>query len=185
MVKGLRMAAPAGEVALAAVPASAAGPGLRQLLVGSEGTLGVIDELSLRVRPRPSARIYEGVFFESFEAGVEAFRALAQEHVALPSVARLSDESETEMSLALGWQRRGQGPAGTRLSGRARLRAVGCLAILGFEGEPEEVGARRVRATRIVRREGGLPVGAARRAGRGWRSATRPPICATSCSPRA
>ncbi len=70
MVLGLRFAAPAGDIELPAVPASAAGPGLRQLLVGSEGTLGVICELALRVRPAPRERVYEGVFFEDFAAGV-------------------------------------------------------------------------------------------------------------------
>ena len=64
MVLGLRMATPSGELALPALPASAAGPSLRQLAVGSEGTLGVISELSLRVREAPRERIYEGVFFE-------------------------------------------------------------------------------------------------------------------------
>ncbi len=56
MVLGLRMAAPAGDIALAPLPASAAGPGLRELIVGSEGTLGVIDEVSLRVRRAPAER---------------------------------------------------------------------------------------------------------------------------------
>src|SRR5271167_4261717 len=74
MVLGLKLAAPAGDLELPAVPASAAGPGLRQLLVGSEGTLGVICELALRVRPAPRERIYEGVFFDSFAAGVQALR---------------------------------------------------------------------------------------------------------------
>ena len=69
MVLGLRLAAPAGEIALPPLPASAAGPALRQLLVGSEGTLGVISELALRVRPAPAERAYEGVFFEDFAAG--------------------------------------------------------------------------------------------------------------------
>src|SRR6185437_5123505 len=63
MVLGLRLAAPAAQIALAPVPATAAGPGLRQLLVGSEGVLGVISELSLRVRSLPHERTYEGAFF--------------------------------------------------------------------------------------------------------------------------
>jgi alkyldihydroxyacetonephosphate synthase len=163
LVKGLTLAAPAGEVALAAVPASAAGPELR-VLVGSEGTLGVICELALRVRPAPAARVYEGAFFQSFAAGVQALRALAQEHVG-PSVARLSDESETDMSLALA----GSGGVKGRL-GRAYLGARGygggCLAILGFEGESEEVGYRCARARKVVRRHEGLPVG--RSPGRAW-----------------
>src|SRR5262245_34777843 len=100
MIAGLRMATPSGELVLAAQPASAAGPSLRGLAIGSEGTLGVISELSLRVRPAPREQIYEGVFFESFAAGAEALRALVQRGAA-PEVARLSDEAETRMSLAL------------------------------------------------------------------------------------
>src|SRR5271167_1887802 len=60
MILGLRLQAPSGEIDLPAVPATAAGPGLRQLLIGSEGTLGVISELALRVRPAPRERVYEG-----------------------------------------------------------------------------------------------------------------------------
>ena len=153
MVLGLRLAAPAAEIELPAVPASAAGPGLRQLLVGSEGTLGVISELALRVRPAPRERIYEGVFFEDFAAGEQALRALAREH-ALPDVARLSDEQETRMSLALA----GAGGVKGRL-GRAYLQLrgyrEGCLAILGFEGAVEEVAVRRRRALALVRGCGG------------------------------
>jgi alkyldihydroxyacetonephosphate synthase len=164
MILGLRMVAPAGELDLAAHPASAAGPSLRELAVGSEGVLGVIDELSLRVRRAPEERIYEGVFFESFEAGVEALRGLSQRHCA-PDVARLSDLQETRMSLALAGTGGAKGRIGRAYLG-ARGRGEGCLAIFGFEGEPEEVGARRVRASRIVRREGGVRVG--RSPGRAW-----------------
>ncbi len=164
MVHGLRMVAPAGDIELSAFPASAAGPGVRELAVGSEGTLGVIDELTLRVRRAPAARIYEGVFFESFEAGMHAFRELAQKRCT-PEVARLSDEQETRMSLALA----GSGGAKGRL-GRAYLGmrgyGGGCLAILGFEGDPEELGVRRAAAIEIVRAAGGLRVG--RSPGRAW-----------------
>ena len=164
MILGLRMTAPAGELDLAAMPASAAGPSLRELAVGSEGVLGVIDELSLRVRHAPEESVYEGVFFESFEAGVEALRGLSQSHCA-PDVARLSDLQETRMSLALAGSGGAKGRLGRAYLG-ARGRGEGCLAILGFEGEPEEVGARRARATKIVRREGGVRVG--RSPGRAW-----------------
>ena len=94
MVLGLRLAAPADEIALPPIPGSAAGPGLRQLLVGSEGTLGVQTEVSLRVRSAPSTGVYEGMFFAGFAEGVEALRRLAGEH-SLPDVVRLSDERET------------------------------------------------------------------------------------------
>ncbi len=169
MVLGLRLAAPAGDIDLRPTPASAAGPSVRELIVGSEGTLGAIDEVSLRVRPAPAVRVYEGTFFESFAAGVQALRALAQEH-AMPDVARLSDPSETWLSLALA------GDSGIKgMLGRAYLGARGvggslpgrCLAILGFEGEAGEVRRRRERARRLARRHGGVAVG--RSPGEAWR----------------
>jgi alkyldihydroxyacetonephosphate synthase len=164
MVLGMRFAAPAGDIQLQAQPASAAGPELRRLLVGSEGALGVISELSLRVRSAPQERVYEGVFFDGFAAGVEVMRVLAQQSAA-PDVARLSDEAETRMSLALA----GTGAMKDRL-GRAYLDLRGyrdgCLAILGFEGERDEVRVRRARALVLVRDGGGLPVG--RSPGAAW-----------------
>jgi alkyldihydroxyacetonephosphate synthase len=164
LVLGLRMSAPAGEIELPALPASAAGPSLRQLVVGSEGVLGVIDELALRVRPAPRVRRYEGAFFEDFAAGVRALRALAQGHAA-PDVARCSDEEETRVSLALASPHGVKARLGLAYLG-ARGYRDGCLAILGFEGEPEELAARRKRALALVRRHGGLPGG--RAAGEAW-----------------
>jgi len=157
MVLGLRLAAPAGEIALPALPATAAGPGMRGLLVGSEGALGVITELALRVRPAAAARSYEGMFFRDFETGCEALRALARAH-ALPDVARLSDRAETEVSLALAGDGGVKGRVGRAYIG-ARGYADGCIAILGFEGDRHEVPARRRRAMRLLRRAGGLGLG--------------------------
>jgi alkyldihydroxyacetonephosphate synthase len=157
MVLGMRLAAPAGEIALAPLPASAAGPGLRQLLVGSEGTLGVISEVSLRVREAPAEKVYEGVFFEDFASGSAVMRELAREHV-LPDVARLSDEAETRMSLALAGSGGVKGLLGRAYLGLRGYRG-GCLAIFGFEGEQAEVAFRRKRALELARRGGGLAVG--------------------------
>jgi alkyldihydroxyacetonephosphate synthase len=171
LVLGLRMSAPAGEIELRAQPASAAGPDLRELVVGSEGTLGVIHELELRVRPAPLCHRYEGVFFEDFTAGAQALRELAQEGAA-PAVARLSDEAETRMSLAQAAAGE-EGLAGVRgRLGRAYLGLrgyrSGCLAILGFEGAPEELERRGARALELARGHGGLPVG--RAPGEAWRA---------------
>jgi alkyldihydroxyacetonephosphate synthase len=173
MVLGLRMAAPAGDIALAPMPASAAGPGVRELIVGSEGTLGVISAVSLRVRRAPARRRYEGVMFESFAAGVQALRAMAQEH-AMPEVARLSDAQETRMSMALaggGGLKGALGRAYLGARGRGDRSKIGqqterCIAILGFEGEAQEVKGRRARALGLARRGGGVALGGA--PGRAW-----------------
>ena len=164
LVEGLRLIAPAGEVDARALPASAAGPDLRELLVGSEGVLGVICDATLRVRRAPAAKRYEGWWFGSFAEGREAFRVMEQAD-ASPDVARLSDEDETRFSLVF----TSPGGAMERL-GRAYLRArhreSGCLAIVGFEGTADDVERRRVRTASLLRAGGGITLG--RRPGELW-----------------
>jgi alkyldihydroxyacetonephosphate synthase len=157
------MAAPAGDVDLAAMPASAAGPDLRELVVGSEGALGVITRAALRVRPRPTAARYEGFAFASFGEGAEALRVLEQAGAA-PQIARLSDEEETRLQLALAG-----GGVKARLGGaylRARGVAGGCIAICGWEGEDDDVARRRARTAALLRRHGAVPLGQS--PGRAW-----------------
>jgi alkyldihydroxyacetonephosphate synthase len=154
MVVGLVVATPRGTIRLGSAPKSAAGPDLRQLILGSEGTLGVITEVTVRIRPAPAERVFEGWRFGSFTAGAAALRALAQRGP-MPTVLRLSDEMETAINLA--------DPAKMGSSEES-----GCLAVVGYEGEPEDVGARRTAATRLLSAAGGEPVGPA--AGEAWRT---------------
>ncbi|MDQ4048590.1 MAG: FAD-binding oxidoreductase [Actinomycetota bacterium] len=164
LVESVVCACPAGVLATRAVPASAAGPSLRELLVGSEGTLGVITEATLRLRPLPETRHYEAWSFRSFEEGVEAFRHMEQAE-ASPDVARLSDEHETRLSTALAADGGGGGRIGTaylRLRGHQR----GCIAVAGFEGSAQEVARRRGRTAELLRAAGGLPLG--QRPARSW-----------------
>ncbi len=164
MVLGLRALSPAGLLEVKPVPASAAGPQLRELLVGSEGLLGVITRATLAVRPRPHERRFEGWMFKSFPEGAEAFRRLEQSGTA-PDVARLSDEVETMVSL----QMAGGRTLGQR-AGRAYIKTRryegGCLAILGFEGDSSSVARRRAQAARMLRSAGGLSLGPT--PGRAW-----------------
>src|SRR6185295_7618549 len=63
MVRGLRMITPAGVLDLGRAPASAAGPDLRQLVLGSEGVFGVITRVRVRVHPVPATTRYEAWSF--------------------------------------------------------------------------------------------------------------------------
>jgi alkyldihydroxyacetonephosphate synthase len=158
LVLGATLAAPSGDVVLPVLPASAAGPDLRELVVGSEGALGVITTTALRVRPVPAERRYEGFFFGSFAEGAEAFRILEQSGAA-PHVARLSDEDETRVSLAMaggGWKARA-------LGGYLRARRVsgGCLAICGWEGTAEHVHRARGQTVALLKAGGAVPLGGA------------------------
>jgi alkyldihydroxyacetonephosphate synthase len=164
IVTSIELVAPTGRLRTRELPHSAAGPSLRELVLGSEGTLGVITDVSCRVRPSPRVRVYEGWIAEDFHAGREIVRDLAQRHEA-PDVLRLSDEEETRVSLEL---------AGTEgLRKRAldaylslRRRRGGCLMICGWEGERDDVSRRRGISQSRLRLGGAVPLG--RSAGNSW-----------------
>jgi alkyldihydroxyacetonephosphate synthase len=164
MVLGLRMATPRGELVLQPMPGSAAGPDLRRLVLGSEGTLGVVTEVTLRVRPVPAVTHYEGWVARSWEDGTRILRTLAQDGPK-PDVLRLSDADETRISLAL------SGTAGAKkraMDAWLKLRGVtsGCLIIVGFEGSAGDVRHRRRGTRNVLRAVKAVPLGAA--AGRSW-----------------
>jgi alkyldihydroxyacetonephosphate synthase len=154
-VVAVRCATPLGELATLDAPASAAGPALRQLVAGSEGVLGVITQVALRVHPRPTAQRFEGWLVPDFETGCDAFRQLQQAGAA-PDVARLSDAEETRFSLAF---------AGLGASARSVI-GERCLVICGWEGSEDAIKRRRREAARVLRRAGAWP--ATQRAGRQW-----------------
>ena len=76
MVRGLRAVTPAGVLDLGRAPESAAGPDLRQLLIGSEGVFGIITRVRVRVHPVPEATRYEAWSFDDFASGADALRAV-------------------------------------------------------------------------------------------------------------
>jgi alkyldihydroxyacetonephosphate synthase len=159
LVVGLRVATPLGTLELGSAPASAAGPDLRQLVLGSEGAFGVITSVTVRVHRLPSAKVYRGWRFESFLDGASALRDLAQSGTAA-TVLRLSDETETAVNLA---QSMSASAADSGDSG-------GALMITGFEGEPGVVARDLETATARLRELGGREldesVGSAWEAGR-------------------
>ncbi len=164
LVNSVRLIAPAGDLETLATPHTAAGPALRELVIGSEGVFGVIPDVTVRVRPAPKQRRYEAWMAESFEAGAEIVRSLAQ-GPGLPDVIRISDEEETEVSLALSGPR---GVAGSLFGGYLglRRRRGGSLVIVGFEGEEESIARRRTLSVRALHHGGAVYLGQS--AGRSW-----------------
>jgi len=164
LVEAVRCVTPVGELATRDAPASAAGPSLRELVVGSEGVLGVISSATLRVRPAPARQHYEAWSLPAFEAGAEAFRALAQAG-ATPDVARLSDEEETRLTMALG----SKGGIAEKV-GKLYLRTAGhehgCIAFTGFDGDTDSIARRRARTAEVMRAHGAVTLGT--RPGRSW-----------------
>jgi alkyldihydroxyacetonephosphate synthase len=163
LVAGLTLATPSGVLELGHPPASAAGPDLLGLALGSEGTFGVITELTLRVRPKPRASSYEGWSFRSWAAGLAALQYLAR-HDLLPDIVRLSDPDETRVNLLMA---SGAGARVRRGTLRARGHGDGSLLILGWEGLPSIVRARMKAASSLLRDSGAIRLG--RKVGESWR----------------
>ncbi|MGC7266428.1 FAD-binding oxidoreductase [Mycobacteroides abscessus subsp. abscessus] len=146
MVDAVRIATPRGDLNLGRAPASAAGPDLRQLFLGSEGALGIITEVTLRVHRLPEETWYQGWSFPSFEAGAQALRTLVQSDAA-PTVLRLSDEAESGLNLALAKDIGGKNPA------------AGVLAITTVEGTHGHVAARSAEVAAALSAAGGTALG--------------------------
>lgn len=168
MVESVRIATPAGSWEIGHAPSSAAGPDLLQLVIGSEGSLGVITQAALRVRRLPTARRYEAWVFPGFSRAAEGFRDLAQSRISA-DVMRLSDEQETATTLLMSAP---GGLLGKGLDAYLRRRGIereaAALAILGWEAVDDSVlGARRRSAVEVLRRHGGVSLG--QRPGRSWR----------------
>lgn len=146
MVRGLRAVTPAGVLDLGRAPASAAGPDLRQLLLGSEGTFGIITRVRVRVHPVPETTRYEAWSFPDFTTGADALRAVAQTGTG-PTVIRLSDEAETGVNLAT-----------TDSIGEQQVTG-GCLAITAFEGTEAHVASRHAETRDLLAAKGGTSLG--------------------------
>ena len=163
LVAGLTLATPSGVLELGLPPASAAGPDLLGLALGSEGTLGVITELTLRVRPKPRASSYEGWSFRSWAGRARRAAAAGPARPAArrrPAVGPGRDAGQP----AAGRRRRRPGAA--RHAARPR-HGDGCLLVVGWEGLPTIVRARG-RRPRVLRDGGAVRLG--RRVGESWRS---------------
>jgi alkyldihydroxyacetonephosphate synthase len=134
LVESVRALTPGGWWESRRLPGSGAGPSPDRMLIGSEGTLGVITEAWMRVQDRPRWKASAGVLFDTFAAGAEAARALGQSGL-WPSNCRLLDEREGALTMAA--------PDGK------------ALLVLGFESADHPVDAWLERALELAGDHGG------------------------------
>lgn len=161
---GCRMETPRGSVTIPAFPASAAGPDIREMVLGSEGRYGIITEVTVRVRRIPEALDFSAVFFPGFKAGLSAARDLVRRRLPLVMI-RLSTEAETKTLLAMSGKQKLIGWLNRYLSLRG-VKENKCLLITGAAGTGREVSFAGREIGRIAGRYGGIPAG--RAFGREW-----------------
>jgi alkyldihydroxyacetonephosphate synthase len=166
---GVKVATPKGLLETRPFPASSSGPDITELVVGSEGALGVITEATFRVQPIPPASDYRGYFFRSFESGAEAIRRAVQEELPF-TMLRLSDAMETHFYRAYGAVGKAPGFRDQLAALYLRQRKFtdkACALIAGFEGDAISVAAGRDRFAAIAKSSGALALGEGQ--GKRWR----------------
>jgi alkyldihydroxyacetonephosphate synthase len=164
MVKGLRVVTPSGTLVTRPVPATSTGPSVREMVLGSEGRLGIITEATVHIRRIPERRTILGYLFPTFADGLAAMQDLAAGEHAV-SVTRVSDAHETQFSFAM----RVRPTLLDKLQSAAlrvflrRRRGFDldqmCLAFIGYEGSNRHVALQRRGVGRLIKRHGGLCIG--------------------------
>lgn len=101
MFAGGMLVTPQGVLNIADIPASSAGPDLREMMMGTEGRAGIFTEVKMRVQLQPEEELFKVAFLPNWEAGKEVLRQAVQKNVRL-SMLRLSNAVETDAHLHLG-----------------------------------------------------------------------------------
>lgn len=164
MFAGGRVETPDGTLEIPTIPASSAGPDLREMLMGSEGRMGVITEVKVRVTPLPEQESFHVAFLPDWQAAVKLVREMVQAKLPL-SMLRLSNAEETRTQLTLAGHEKLVGWLERYLS----VRGCGegkCMLTFGVTGHRRQCRQVLAEALRHIRAAGGVNTG--RMLGRKW-----------------
>jgi alkyldihydroxyacetonephosphate synthase len=165
-----RMATPRGMLESEPFSSSATGPRLTDLMLGSEGALGIITDATIAVRSLPKQSMWRAWFFRDFPSGLTAIRRAQQDEIAV-SMLRLSDPQETQFYRALSEAGK-SGHVGSRVA-KTYLTARGideqaCVLIACFEGSNRRVATDAAAFQTLARSLGALSLGS--RPAERWRA---------------
>lgn len=157
MFAGGQVQCPTGSLKIAPYPASAAGPDLRELVLGSEGRFGIMTEITVRLSPVPEEESFHALFFPDFESGLDAVRDIAQTRLPV-SMLRLSTARETATNLVLAGRAQLMGllERGLDVLGAGQDK---CMLIVGVTGRQVLAKFARRAALQIARKHGAVNVG--------------------------
>lgn len=162
---GGSMETPDGTLAIPTFPASSAGPDLREMVLGSEGRMGILTDVRVRVRPLPDYESFRVAFLPDWDTARQLVRDLIHAEVPL-SMLRLSNAVETATQLILAGHPRLVGMLEKYLG----WRGVGegkCMLTYGVTGDKSDCRRALRKAGSMIARAGGVSGGA--RLGEKWR----------------
>jgi alkyldihydroxyacetonephosphate synthase len=153
---GGHLESPEGALDLPVFPASAAGPDIKHMVLGSEGRMGIITRATVKISPLPEVEHFNAIFFPDWESGAAAARELAQARLGV-SMLRLSDPVETETTLQLSGR-----PDFVNLAhkglGLIGIKEQRCLLIYGLTGTKRYTRLAYHEVQRIIRHHHGFAV---------------------------
>ncbi len=163
---GGELVTPQGILRLPPFPASAAGPDLRHLVLGSEGRLGVLTKVTVRISHIPESNDVHGIFFPSWDHAEKAVQSFAGAGIPF-AMMRLSNAAETTTNLALAGHEKQIAILKQYLRWRRISAQEGCMCLIGFIGSKRSVRTSRHEAFTVLRQYGGVSVGKAM--GEAWK----------------
>lgn len=163
ITRGLTVVLPGQVLQLRPLPSTSSGPSVREMILGSEGRLGVITSAWVQVHRIPQVRELQAYFFGSYEDGLKACQEIVESDASV-MMARVSDAVETQYIMANGKQ---SGRVGSLMNKAIQkvMEAKGwdleniAMSFIGFEGSPVHVRYEKSLVAKIVRKYGGLGVG--------------------------
>lgn len=145
-------------------PRVSCGPDFNQIILGSEGTLGVVTEVLIKIRPMPPVKKYGSLVFPDFESGVHCLREIAKKRCQ-PASIRLMDNEQFKFGQGLKTDTGFFSHVSEYLKKFALTRIKGvdmekmCVATLLFEGEKDEVERQEKLIYEIAGRHSGFSAG--------------------------
>jgi alkyldihydroxyacetonephosphate synthase len=146
-----------GVMKMPPFPASAAGPDIRQMILGSEGRFGIITDATVRIAPLPEVERFEAAFFPDWSSGVKAVAKLAPAKLPL-SMLRLSTPTETMTNLVMAGHPASIAILETYLHWRG-AKEEKCALIYGLTGAKKEVQIAHDYVTEVVKEQSGISMG--------------------------
>jgi alkyldihydroxyacetonephosphate synthase len=164
ITRGLHLVRPGGSVIIRPIPSASNGPSVREMILGSEGRLGIVTQAWVQVHRIPAKRDVYAYFFPNFETGLKAMQEIAESD-ATPTITRVSDNMETRFSLATSKESHGitKFVSGTVLPAIFKSKGWNlddiCLSFIGYEGGERHAKLQKKLVDKIVKKYNGMGVG--------------------------